>query len=703
MALKLYPHQEQAYDAASRMLAEQGRAAVIHPTGTGKSYIAFKLIESHPDAVFLWLAPSEYIFRAQRESLQRTNPECSLQSVLFRTYASLLYDAQAQLASLHLDYIILDEFHRCGSDHWGAAVQQVLSEHPQAKVLGLSATHIRYLDNQRDMAEELFDNRIAMEMTLGEAVVRGILPAPKYVTTVYQYQRSLERYERRVASMKSQRSRDRSERYLQALRRAMEQADGLDRVFARHMTDRHGRYIVFCAGVEHLREMLSHVGEWFRDVDEQPHCYQVYAENAEASAAYDAFRQDDSDHLKLLFCVNMLNEGIHVAGISGVILFRPTVSPIIYKQQIGRALTAGGTAPLILDVVNNVESLYSIDSIGQEMLDAAFRLRAEGLDDLIVRERFEVIDQVKDCRKLFEQLEGSLHIEWEEYYQAAVCYKEEHGDLLVPQRYVTEDGKCLGRWLTTQRRIHSGSKAGVLTGEQEMRLEALGIVWDDLRRFSWESCYREAEAYYRAHGDLQVPQDYVTGDGCRLGQWLANMRTRYRELREEDRTGATLEQIQRLESIGMEWNTFDARWEIYFAAARRYFQEHGDLLVPREYLTEDGLRLGVWISNQRSKRKNTIPGRLTREQIQQLDEIGMVWDGLMDRQWMQYYNAARNYYEHNGNLQISKRYETQDGLKLGIWLVNQRQYYRQNNAGKRKISAERIKMLSDIGMTWKLL
>ncbi len=199
MALTLYPHQSYAYEAAARLLDQKGRAAVIHPTGAGKSYIAFKLIEGHPSAAFLWLAPSEYIYRVQRENLRRSNPECDLSNVLFRTYASLLYGNQEQLAELHIDYIILDEFHRCGSEHWGAAVQQVLADHPGAKVLGLSATHIRYLDNQRDMAEELFDGCVASEMTLGEAIVRGILPAPKYVTTVYQYQQSMNRYEQRIA------------------------------------------------------------------------------------------------------------------------------------------------------------------------------------------------------------------------------------------------------------------------------------------------------------------------------------------------------------------------------------------------------------------------------------------------------------------------------------------------------------------------
>jgi len=696
VALTLYPHQSYAYEAAAHLLAQKGRAAVIHPTGTGKSYIAFKLIESHPSAAFLWLAPSEYIYRVQRENLRRSNPDFNLSNVLFRTYASLLYDNQRELARLHFDYIILDEFHRCGSEHWGAAVQQVLADHSGAKVLGLSATHIRYLDNQRDMAEELFDGCVASKMTLGEAIVRGILPAPKYVTTVYQYQQSLNRYEQRIASIRNQRSRDRSERYLQALRRTMEQAEGLDAVFLRHMTDKHGHYIVFCSSVERMREMVAHVNEWFHAIDASLHCYQVYSENAEASAAYDAFRQDDSNHLKLLFCVNMLNEGIHVEGIAGVILFRPTVSPIIYKQQIGRALTAGGKhTPLILDVVNNVEGLYSISSVQQEMLDAAFRLRAEGLDNLIVTERFRVIDQVENCRKLFEQLEGSLHIDWEEYYQAAAAYRKENGHLLIPQRYVTADGKCLGSWLMTQRYIHNGNKAGKLTAEQELRLEALGIVWDDLRQQSWETNFQQAAAYYREHGDLRVPHDYVTENGVRLGQWLSNVRTRYRKLSAGQMDSRTQEEIHRLESIGMEWNAFDARWEKYYEAAKDYYAEHGDLLVPTGYVAQDGLKLGAWIANQRSKYRQTGEGKLSPTQVKRLNALDMVWDDLLGKRWLQYYDAAKCYLTRYGNLQVKRCYVTPDGLKLGIWLMNQRQNYR-NNQGNLKDG--RVKLLQEIGI-----
>lgn len=700
MSLKLYPHQEQAYEAMGRMLIDKGQAAVIHPTGTGKSYLAFKLVEEHPDADFLWLAPSEYIFRTQLESLRRSNPEMNLERVSFATYARLLYFTEEELEGLTFDYLVLDEFHRCGSEQWGAAVETLLRTHPAAKVLGLSATHIRYLDHQRDMAEELFDNCIASEMTLGEAVVRGILPAPKYVTTVYQYQHSLERYQRRIETMRSQRCRERSEKYLQALRRAIENADGLDQVFARHIANKHGRYIVFCASVSHMKEMHARVGEWFRMVDDAPRCYLVYSESAEASKIYDDFRGDDSDHLKLLFCVNMLNEGIHVEGISGVILFRPTVSPIVYKQQIGRALTAGDTSePLILDVVNNVESLYSIGSIEQEMLDAAFRLRQEDQTGLIVRERFEVIDQVKDCRELFEQLEGSLHIDWEEYYQAAARYREENGDLMIPQRYVTEDGKCLGSWLTTQRKIHNGSKAGALTEEQALRLEKLGIVWDNMVEAAWEEHFHEAKQYAERTGNLNVPSQYVDSHGFALGKWIARMRLKHQ--RYDKLPVKEQEQLDRLDKIGMIWDCWDNRWDEKLAYAHRYYVEHGNLLVPADYKTADGMALGQWIFNLRSIRRGVVPNRsLTAEQIAQLDDIGMFWGDVKAERWMHWYNAAQDYYRENGNLSVRKDYVTDDGRALGVWLVNQRANRKRNEGTDRAMPVERIRLLDELGMRW---
>ena len=370
VALRLFEHNEKAYRAAVRMMEQYGKAAIVHPTGTGKSYIAFKLIEDNPEKVVIWLSPSKYIFKTQLESLKRNDPDFPLANIHFYTYAKLMCCTQAQLDEIAAQkpaYIILDEFHRAGAECWGESTVALLKLCPDAKFLGLTATNIRYLDNNRDIAEELFDSRVASNMTLGEAVVMGILPAPKYVTTVYQYQKALAKYQARVDNLRTPGIQDVNQKYLDALRRALEQADGLDKVFA-------------------------------------------------------DFKTDTGDRLKLLFCIDMLNEGVHVEGISGVILFRPTISPIIYKQQIAR-----------------------LDSIGMVWGNRNDR-------------------------------------QWNQGYQEAKRYFEAHGDLRVPVNYVSPEGYALGKWVKRQRytRQNPEKSCGALTEERMERLDAIGMIWNKM-------------------------------------------------------------------------------------------------------------------------------------------------------------------------------------------------------------------------------
>ena len=607
-----------------------------------------------------------------------------------------LFEHMTEIASLHPAYIIMDEFYRAGAEHWGEKVQKLLALCPDAKLLGLTATNIRYLDNNRDMAEELFDGRIASEMTLGEAIVRGILPAPKYVTTVFRYQNELAKYQARVDSLRSPGVQDANQKYLDALRRALEQADGLDKVFARHITQTCGKYIVFCSGKEHMDEMVSHVPEWFAGVNRNVKVYKTYASDPEASKEFAAFKADEGNHLKLLFCIDMLNEGVHVEGISGVILFRPTVSPIIYKQQIGRALTAGATAvPLILDVVNNFEGLSSIAGLQSEMTAAVQRLFANGEGDKIVTERFEVIEQVHDCRVLFEQLERSLSSSWDHYFAQASIYYAEHGNLNVPLRYKTPGGLSLGEWVQTQRSIRKGrEKYGALTPQQIERLDSIGMIWETRAETAWARGVEAARRYQQQYGDLQVPSQYKDDMGFALGNWLKNTRAR-------QRSGAlTREQTAELEALGIVWNSVDARWERCYAEAAAYYERHGDLAFPKKYVTESGVRLGPWLENQRAAYQN---GTLSPDKIRRLEAIGMEWGGCNDRRWRQAYEAARRYFQKHGDLEVPYDYTAPDGLRLGQWVVRQRMAYKGTLSGKNRkvLSPERKRLLDAIGMDWR--
>lgn len=701
MVLHLFEHNARAYQAAAAMLEQYGKAAVVHPTGTGKSYIAFKLIEDHPDAAFLWLSPSEYIFKTQLESLQKQAPDFPLGNVRFSTYARLLFCTEEQLAevaALHPAYIIMDEFHRAGAEHWGERVQKLLALCPDAKLLGLTATSIRYLDNNRDMAEELFDGHIASEMTLGEAIVRGVLPAPKYVTTVFRYQNELAKYQARVDSLRSPGVQDANQKYLEALRRALEQADGLDKVFAKHITQTCGKYIVFCSGKEHMDEMVSHVLEWFAGVNKNIKVYKTYSSDPETSKEFTAFKVDNGDHLKLLFCIDMLNEGVHVEGISGVILFRPTVSPIIYKQQIGRALTAGATAaPLILDVVNNFEGLSSISGLQKEMTAAVQRLYANGEGEKIVTERFEVIEQVQNCRILFERLENSLSSTWDHYFAAASSYYAEHGNLKVPLRYKTPGGLSLGDWVQTQRQIRKGKRTfGTLTQQQIERLDGIGMVWETRSETAWARGLEAARRYRQQYGDLQVPSAYKDADGFALGNWIRNTRSRFGS------GGLKESQIRELDALGMVWNNIDAKWERCYAEAALYYEKHGSLNLAPKYVSPSGIRLGAWVENQRAY---YLKGELSDDKIRRLEAIGMLWEGRNDRQWLKSYEAAARYFQQYGDLNVPYQYVSPEGIRLGYWVVRQRAAYKgrfsiEKKANRKPLSYERKRLLDAIGMNW---
>ncbi len=688
MSIKLFEHNEKAYRAAVLMLEQQGRAAVIHPTGTGKSFIAFRLCADNPEKNILWLSPSEYIFKTQLENVRKASPDFNCGNITFVTYSKLMIMSAKEIEEISPSYIIFDEFHRCGAAEWGKGVECLLTAYPDVPILGLSATAIRYLDNQRNMADELFDGNIASEMTLGEAIVRGILTPPTYIVSMYSYQKELDRYERRIKKKKYKAVQAKAEKYLEALRRALEKADGIPDIFRKHMKNKSGKYIVFCANVEHMEEMIELSRGWFSEVDKKPHIYKAFSDNPQTSTAFAEFKSDNSGHLKLLYCIDMLNEGIHVDDVSGVILLRPTISPIIYKQQIGRALSASkATEPIIFDIVNNFENLYSISAIQEEMQTAMTYYRSHGQEKDIVNEHFKIIDVLRDCNEIFCELEDTLTVSWDVMYSYAKAYYEEHGDLEVPRRYKTPDGYSLGNWLSTQRKVYNGTQYGELDSGRIEKLNKIGMRWKSAGDVSWERFYSEAKAYYDKNGDLDTNINYVSETGYPLGKKMCRMRS-YRKSNIK-LTFLTSERIAMLDELGMIWSVPDYLWEQNYMAAMEYYREHESLDVPYDYTASNGVNLGIWVRTLRRLRQTDSPlFNLSHEQIRQLDEIGMLWDGKYERQWNNGYREAEKYFKRHGNLDVANSYVTADGYKLGAWISNQRE------------NAEKIK-LDAIGMIWK--
>ena len=679
--IKLYSHNQKAYDLAVTMLKDTKKAAIVHPTGTGKSVIAFKLCEDHPDKTICWLSPSEYIFSTQIENLYQATNGYKPNNIVFFTYAKLMGMSKEEIQAIHPDYIVLDEYHRAGATFWQKGVEQLLFTYSDIPVLGLSATNIRYLDSQRDMAQELLDGNIASQMSLGEAIVRGILNPPKYVLSMYYYQNTLEKYERRVKKTKSKVARDNAEKCLEELRRTLEKAEGLDVIFKKHMADPHGKYIVFCSNKEHMDQMMKHT-EWFSKVDKEPHMYSVYSSDPGADKAFKDFKEDnDNNHLRLLYCIDALNEGIHVDDISGVILLRPTVSPIVYKQQIGRALSASKkTNAVIFDIVLNIENIYSIDSIKEEMQVATSYYRSLGEADQIINEKFKIIDEVKNCRELFEKLNDALTATWDMYYASAKQYYQENGNLEVPARYITEEGYALGSWLNNQKAIRKGTIVGKLTEDQIQKLDSIGMIWDSLDYF-WEQNFRLAKEYYLTYGNLDIPTNYKSTDGKHLGNWILRQRQLYKS------NSLTDEQIKKLDSIGMDWmDRVDRVWENGFIEAKNYSEEYGNLSVPKNYRSNTDFPLGIWIQRQRSLYKNK---KISDDRIKRLTDVGMNWN---PDNWESRFDLVKQYYEEHGNINISQK-EVIQGVWLGKWILSQKKAMESG-----KLTNEQIEMLKTLPM-----
>lgn len=675
MALKLFEHNAAAYYAAVNMMKQTGKAAIIHPTGTGKSFIGFKLAEDNPNKRILWLTPSEYIVKTQLENLNAEGG-FNAENITFITYARLMMMSDDDINDLKPDYMVCDELHRLGAECWGDGYNRLCICYPDAKRLGLSATHIRYLDNQRDMAEELFDGNVASKMTLGEAIARGILTPPKYVLSIFSYQKELEKYRQRAAKLRNKTVRNSAEKYLEALRRTLDKAEGLPEIFKKHMTDRNGKYIVFCANQRHMSEMAELAPKWFEEIDANPHIFSAYSDNSETSREFNAFKADNSNHLKLLFCIDMLNEGVHIDGISGVILLRPTVSPIVYKQQIGRALSVGKkNNSVIFDIVLNFENLYSISNIKEEMNEAIIFYQKNGEADKIVNETFEVIDEVRDCRKLFEELERTLSAPWDYMYDSARRYYSENGNLLPKKDYTDENGYGLGRWIAAQRTAYANCE---LSESKIFRLESIGMEWSNRNERLWEDGFNKAKTYYERNGSLESGYDGYD----EIKYWVIHQRQNYRN------NALPAERVEKLNSIGIVWDA----WQESYEYAKAYFDIYGNLDIPANYMTDDGFALGIWY---RTNRKQYIDGTMQDERRKMLEDIGINAQSVKTRTWKNYFELARKYVDAHGNLNVNSGYETDGGVKLGVWISSQRYMY-----GKGKLTQNQIELLESIGMEW---
>ena len=162
----------------------------------------------------------------------------------------------------------------------------------------------------------------------------------------------------------------------------------------------------------------------------------------------------------------------------------------------------------------------------------------------------------------------TLSAEWDTKFHELVAYKDAHGGSCnVPQRYA--ENPQLGNWVHNQRtqykKFQQDPSTSSMTQERIERLESIAFEWGVTLSAEWDTKFHELVAYKDAHGgSCNVPQRYA--ENPQLGNWVHNQRTQYKKFQQDPSTSQmTQERIERLESIGFEWNGRSLKTNAYLS------------------------------------------------------------------------------------------------------------------------------------------
>lgn len=687
MSMTLNPVNEAAFQKAVQSLETLNRAAVFHPTGTGKSCIAWKVVEAHPQTTFFWLVAGAQRLALRQAELTRYNGGTLPGNVRFcdcEKLAAATPEQWVRLGEQKPGCIVLDCYHELSAVCWAQSVQKLLRMCPQAKVLGLGVPNGAPVCAA---AQELFADCIVSHMTVAEAMATGTMPVPSaYAALLWPQEEELATLRARIKNLCMPKGDTSLRVQYEELSWSLRQVENLTVLLPRLLSDTSGHYLVLFESAAYQEKLGTELEQLLRTVDPAVRFYAADHACFADSAAVETFLSDTAPGPKVLLCVNAPGVQQPLEGLAGVILVRQSSLMSTFKQMLCRALVAAGSRSVpVFDLVAQFEGLGNGRTLQRDCTEAMTRAGSK-------TPGFRQERPMQQTYRLYGKLRREMEARWEVLCQAAADAAAKEGTLELPRSYTIHSGVPVGKWLELQRQVQAGQRPGRLTAEQAAKLEKLGIRWNHRLEAAWEKGFASAQKYRTEHGDLLVPVRYRDKNDFALGEWIVYNRQRY--------LGGNLTQnrIERLEAIGMVWSTSNDLWEQNYAAATQYYLEHGDLEVPIKYETPSGFGLGVWLGAQRAAHK---AGELPQEQVERLDALGMDWTNRNDRKWMSLYDVAAAYYHEHGNLNVPSEYVTPDGVLLGKWVARQRYAYLNPDRSSARVTPERKALLDKLGMVWE--
>lgn len=485
--MELLRHNKEAYESVMAHFNNSDRAAVIHATGTGKSYIGGAVAENFKRVIIV--APNEHVLGQASKSAPHA--ECV-------TYSWLTFQ---ETLPTDIELIWFDEFHRMGAETWAVGCQRLIDANPQAKILGTTATSERSLE-KRDMADEWFKNNVVSTLSISDAWVKRILRVPVYVIGVISMDDTKSDYMAKIANAKriDDNMKKQANVMLDNVILNWKNSCGVPRILKKYIDDEVERIVVFAQTIERMNEMEKMIPSWFKEAGIKiANVYSVCSNmGAEARRNLKAFEDDNNEGVKMLLSVDMLNEGIHVDRVDAVIMFRATISKNIYMQQIGRCFAVGQKhQPIILDLADNLSKACGYDGIyeAKERFDKEKRdfenpLNKEDYDD-----EFQIIDTLKDVKEVLSRIDKITadHRSWDEIQEYIQKFYDENGRL--PNR---NDDESVYSYIKMHRNEYYKEKYP----ERIEFLKSLGWVEEKSKLMDFKTAIAIIEDYKEKNGKL---------------------------------------------------------------------------------------------------------------------------------------------------------------------------------------------------------
>lgn len=426
--IQLLPHNEEAFIKLKKCLESNQLVAINHATGTGKSFIILKYLYENKDKRILFLSPS---YPINDQLVQEHTKELGIDVKEFTKFDTLIYRSllkmdMNELAS-NYDIIVLDEYHRCGAKKWGIKVNELLKyvkeNYPKTKIIGTTATEIRYLDNERNMNNILFDGVCASTLTLADAMLKEILPVPIYVNSLVELSLEYENVINRVYKKTLyEREREYYLRLVTGIRNQIDEIVNKEEDISQYIK-KDGKHLIFSSTIDNIKRDKVTIDKLLNC---QHHEYVVHSGRTKEAnaAALESFRYDNEP--ATLYCINILNEGVHVKGVDSIFMLRKTTSPIIFFQQLGRLLSYSRRKDrvVVFDLVNNIRQSPHIYQLYIDLYQRANELIEVDPDNkdryLNIVKKFKIVDTTSKVYDKLDILSNAL--KQENFYKKRIDF-----------------------------------------------------------------------------------------------------------------------------------------------------------------------------------------------------------------------------------------------------------------------------------------